>query len=323
MENAKKKRSSLLGLALFLSILIGFVGCKKALDGEGSSPNFDEGEVVFDESSANALRIDKSGNNTAYPLIKLGNENLSEFKSVDSSFGYYYLAVGELDAPAVWGGSLKSTCIEIEGDKAYIGYHIPGATYGGAIDVVDVSDPEDPQLLQTVLFADMDILSIKIDGLKIYAAGARDTEVLTHLSSAAAIAVTNLSLGGTLLHPIQYAEVPGNVATSVDHTAALIYATTGNNDGGVVMVNKSNLQLVAQIDQENAKGLTFDPWALGFYVLHTDGADDSYANANVDFYPLGVPNAAFGFSFPNAIQHEAGANIVFNPFNALLLIANG
>lgn len=281
--------------------------------------NVDEGDVTFLSDAQNAARLDKSLYNTAFPITLLGNENFAELKSVDSSFGYYYLAAGMVHGPSIWGGSLKGTDIEISGDKAYLGYHIPGPVYGGAIDIVDISDPEDPQLLQTVLFADMDILSIDVFGQEIYVSGSRDTEVLTELPFAAAVAKADLSFAGTLVHgTIEYASIPGAVATEVTHTAALIYATSVGPDGGVQLVNKSNVQHVASIPLDDARAIAMDPFGAGYFVMSDDGGDDI-----AEFYPLGVPTPAFGYTLPVGIADDARTAMELSQVLPFVGIANG
>ena len=306
-------------IGVFLALSLTIISCQKK-DFSDTQGIVNEGEVTFISSAENAARLNNSNLNTAFPVVKLGNENLSELKSADSSFGYYYLAAGDLLGPSIWGNSLKGTDIEINGDIAYLGYHIPGNVYGGAIDVVDISDPEDPQLLQTVLFADMDILSIEVNGLEIYVSGSRDTEVLTELNWAGAVAKASLDFSGKLIHgTIEYASIPGAVATEVTHTAALIYAVTVGPSGGVQIVNKANMQHVASIDQSNARSIAMDPFGAGYFLLHKAGP----ADADIDFYPLGIPNPAFGYNVPFHAADESRTAMELSQTNPFLAIANG
>ena len=69
----------------------------------------------------------------------------------------------EISSPNEFNQDLSASHILIQGDYAFVSYHIRGASYGGGFEILNIANPSSIQILSQVIFQDTDINAIAID----------------------------------------------------------------------------------------------------------------------------------------------------------------
>ncbi len=178
--------------------------------------------------------------------IHLRNEqvNLGALKSIDP---VTLTLVAEVDPPMVNGQPTVATHVEFDGDKAYVTYHTFGEGYGGAVEVFDVSDPDNPLLISSITITDTDFHNLDIEGSELWAGGARDiySSGYTALGTKGAI-VQRYSLGsGLFLGPPDVEKPLSSFATtSISKGSIGVIASTGDVDGHSYLLDPTTLDVV-------------------------------------------------------------------------------
>ena len=157
--------------------------------------------------------------------------------------------VAELTPPTVGGQVVQASAVDIKGDRAYVSYNMRGETYLGAIDVIDLSNRDEPRMLSEAIFLDADIHSLSFDRNKVYAAQA------TRESGSpfpAAIEVISTRRGKLVLDDVARISLTSFAATSVATDRNNLYATSGNT-GGLAIFDKSSLEQLGYIALHDAR----------------------------------------------------------------------
>jgi|GEM_PF-2334543 len=81
-------------------------------------------------------------------------------KSTQASSGFVYTLVAEVDAPIVDGRTVQATHVEIVGNRALVSYNMKGPDQIGAIDIIDITNPAEPFIIQSIEFANRDVNTI-------------------------------------------------------------------------------------------------------------------------------------------------------------------
>ena len=123
---------------------------------------------------------------------------------------------------------MQATAITIKENKAYVSYNLQGEAFGGAFDVIDISDPEEPILRNRVIFNDTDINSVTYGNNYIYLSEAVN-------SPEGAIAqIEILQMTNNLISIITNSskiKLNGYAANCVYFGNSGLYATSGDNAG--------------------------------------------------------------------------------------------
>lgn len=135
----------------------------------------------------------------------------------------------EIDPPSINGQVLQATSVAITGTLAVVSYNMRGATYLGAIDVVDISDPKKPALRSRALLQNADVNGISTDGAHVYAAEATGD---TGFASPAALEGITLSGSNLILTGGYRGGLSSFAGTSTAVANTKVYATSG--DGGAL-----------------------------------------------------------------------------------------
>lgn len=146
--------------------------------------------------------------------------------------------VAEVAPPTYNGIKLKATHVAINGSYAYVSYNVEGETYGGAIDVINISNPNSPQLVVQAILPNVDVSSIKYDNGMLYVAGARNKDVFNTADTAAFIGAMTLN-NGLLSTTFAQTSLLSNTGTSVTSTSSKYFAVSGNN-GALYQLNKTS-----------------------------------------------------------------------------------
>lgn len=131
------------------------------------------------------------------------------------------LQVALLAPPVVDGQPTYATSVALDGDYAFVAYATPGAPQRGALDVVDVSDSDEPALIATATFVDADVNSV----------AAKDGAVVLGLASEGAKFQIMSFANGQLSPGTQHA-ASSFAVTSIAFDGPDLLIGTGD-DGGV------------------------------------------------------------------------------------------
>lgn len=163
--------------------------------------------------------------------------------------------VAEVAPPVYNGKTLRATHVAIEGNYAYVSYNTEGETYLGAIEVLNITNPNAPQLVMQAILPDTDVSSVRYDNGKLYIAGAKDI----YASGAASPAfVGSMTLnGGMLTSSLQQTVLTGKVGTDVTSNGSKYYAVSGAT-GVLAQLNKTNQQIEMSIPLNDLRALGYN-----------------------------------------------------------------
>ncbi|GEM_PF-2655024 len=181
----------------------------------------------------------------------------------------------EIPSPDKFTQNLSASFILIEGDYAFVSYHIRGATYGGGFEVLNIANPSSIQILSQVIYQDTDINAIAIDdednregsAFSIYLAGANRKGALVErmrFVDGEIIAESNETL-----------QLEGVNANGLIRTESLLYVTVGgrSGDGGLIAIDlrsgARNFTQIARDGFSDAKSIVAEDTKKNkkFYVL--------------------------------------------------------
>ncbi|MGO4918852.1 hypothetical protein [Maribacter spongiicola] len=156
--------------------------------------------------------------------------------------GDYPLTLVAQIAPPTFanGENLAATHVVLDGDYGYVSYNTVGQDYVGAIDVIDISDPNNPRVTSRVYYTNADLNSIAYDNGYIYVAGGVDSEQSVTATANSLVAKIAVSGGRMNTSNITYGFQEGFNATDVRIINNNVVVTSGQ-DGFVVVYDKNDL----------------------------------------------------------------------------------
>ena len=220
-------------------------------------------ELYVETNSAalkSAISYEKSG------VLKLHTTEMAMASDGTAKAGDYPLTLIATVNPPAFPGSepLTATHAYLDGNYIYVSYNRAGEIYQGALDVIDISDPNVPMARSRLFYSNADINSLAVAGGYIYAVGAINAEtsdVATFNSFIARIPVSN---GVLETDGIIYGFQQGFNATDVLIDGSRTIVTSGK-EGAVASYNTSDLSMVDETFMTDARSLT--PWLDGYAIL--------------------------------------------------------
>ncbi|GEM_PF-1955544 len=213
-----------------------------------------------------------------------------------------YSQVAEVSPNQINGLDLSATGVTVLKGKAYVTYHVRGENYGGEILTFDVSNPNSPTLLKSLVdeHADYnDIMMGQHEG-NIWVAGARDIDVSKYANSNGAIATKiGLSNGLPKDQPSWEAALLSYSASSITRvdppqgaSNGRIFVTSGSK-GGISVIRGNDVNEVFHSRQvDNAKHFDYGNDRGVFLRGNGDGTStiDIYAlDDTFDFVSFTIP----------------------------------
>ncbi|MUH34401.1 hypothetical protein D9O36_00985 [Zobellia amurskyensis] len=124
-----------------------------------------ENSILYDD--AGVLQINLTDGTTG-KTSKTGEEMAGD---------YPLTLIARVDPPSYSGAeNLTASHVDVDGDYAYVSYNTVEDGYAGGIDIIDVSDPNNPQVTSRLYYSNADINSIAYDNGYVYAVGGVDSE---------------------------------------------------------------------------------------------------------------------------------------------------
>jgi hypothetical protein len=161
--------------------------------------------------------------------IDFANSGVLDLKSTTgkttTAGDFPLVLVAEVAPPVYNGKTLRATHVAVEGNYAYVSYNTEGETYLGAIEVLNITNPNAPQLVMQAILPDTDVSSVRYDNGKLYIAGAKNIYA-SGASTPAFVGSMTLS-GGMLTNVLQQTVLAGKVATDVTSGSSKYYAVSG------------------------------------------------------------------------------------------------
>ncbi|WP_299551222.1 DUF4114 domain-containing protein [Seonamhaeicola sp.] len=244
--------------------------CMAIISGCSSTETFKE-EVIIEEQpyevNNNAVTLSErityvKRTATITPLINDDNAT-SKSKSTTSKNGsqeqYYWEHVAEVDPLVLNGQILSATHFSLSDNRAYVSYHKQGNTHLGAVEIIDLSNPNFPSIISQATFLNSDINAVAsgfTEGsslLKVWLAmsDAIHGAQLYELETDGSLFTENFTRVN-LSNIIDESGVSAS-ANGISATDDYLYVTSGKTYGGTVQLNKNNLAPIASESYSNAK----------------------------------------------------------------------
>ncbi len=186
--------------------------------------------------------------------------NKSNANKAEEQAGDYPLTLVAQVKPPTYNGTdkLTATHVHVDGNYAYVSYNTPGAEYMGAIQVINIGDPNNPRVTSQLIYTNADINSIQYDNGYVYAVGGVDAEksaTATSNSLVAKIAVANGRLNTS--NGIAYGFQTGFNANAVLVNGGSVLVTSGK-DGTLTSYNKSDLNIENEVMFSDLRSLAVE-----------------------------------------------------------------
>jgi len=163
--------------------------------------------------------------------------------------------VGELKAPRIEHKTVQASDIQLTSNFAFVGYNYAGDLSLGGVDLLDVSSPSRPRLLEEVLSKNSEINAMSFD---------QSNRVLYLVGDSSALKGNPAFLAKYRIED-ETAEVfllPSFTGTGVFVGKHSIYATSGDN-GGLSLFNKATMSPTAFVPLKDAR-------AVDSFSAHSD-----------------------------------------------------
>ncbi|WP_268122654.1 hypothetical protein [Roseivirga pacifica] len=232
----KMRKLHVRALLLSISGALLLQACNDAPSAEGEETRLAVSNDVASLSSRVAMKNQSVGLNTNGGGSK-GAANLAASTMDDST----YELIAEIASPSLKGNTLSATHVRLDGDQAFVTYHINGAEYGGGFEVINLANEANISITGQALYNDTNMNALAVDTevdldgntQRVYLAGANGSGAIVEK-----LDITN----GLVTENTQTLELPGPNANGVIRTRHMLYVTAGgrSGDGGVVAVDVRN-----------------------------------------------------------------------------------
>jgi len=189
-----------------------------------------------------SVSYDKSGVLDIFDEQNLSGKSYLSSKN-DIAGDYPLTLVAQIDVPTFNGGlNLTASHVDVSGDYAYVSYNTAEDGYVGGIDIINISDPNNPRVTSRLYYTNADINAIRYDNGFIYIAGGVDSEKSVTATSNSFVARLQAVNGRIDLDAgIRYGFQEGYNATDIAVTTTEVLLTSGR-EGSITIYNKSDLK---------------------------------------------------------------------------------
>jgi len=155
----------------------------------------------------------------------------------------------EVAPPFIGGQTLQATSVSIVGNLAVVSYNMVGNPYLGAVDVIDISNKNQPVLRSEALFQNSDVSAVTMSGTDVYLAEATGD---TGFVAPATFEVVKLVGNQLVLTGNTRTGLSSFAATSVAAGSTRVYATSGDA-GSLFMLNPVTFAVTSSIALADAR----------------------------------------------------------------------
>lgn len=309
---------------LMIGLTLGLVSCQKDKDTEPLVTGDDNQLVLQVNSNSKQLTAERM-TYLFYPVFDTTNQGffnhgkyLKSSNVIIPNPSHQFVLIAEMSSPVRSNNRvLSATHVELLGNKAYVTYHFneqsnsgfSGADlYEGQLDVLDVTDPYNPFLLQsaTTNLADFNTLALDLTEN----AGNRKIWMgATDFKSGGAIFELTLQNGQIPNSAVlsKTKTPPGKSVNSVVRAGNWLYATAGRTAGGVFSLNAGTMAIENKIEFTNAKYNAVSGTTTGSkHVVLKSGN-----NAELQVYEVSAAHTLLLTIPLGSIQPEDGKSVVW------------
>ena len=154
----------------------------------------------------------------------------------------------EVAPPSIGGQTLQATSVSIVGNLAVVSYNMIGNPYLGAVDVIDITNKNQPVLGSAALFQNTDVSAVTTSGTNVYLAEATGD---TGFTAPAVLEVVHLVGNQLVLTGNTRVGLTSFAATSVA-TGTRVYATSGDG-GSLFMIDPASFAVTSSIALHDAR----------------------------------------------------------------------
>jgi len=251
------KKFKLLVALVFLSMLLIPTGCK---EDELITPPVSEVSTIENikiKNNSAELTRRLSRRNVIVEMIPeyLPENNLkSTAEAQDLRSNFVFKLKAEVDPPVHEGRTLMATHVYIDGHFAFVTYNIRGEEFGGALEIFDVKDLDNPQILSQAIFPESDINSVHYDGGKVYLVGATSNVEELGFNDPASFMVLRVNPNMQIQGLDTIIDVPSFSANGIYVSNDRIYITSGDT-GGLTILDK-DYKLIRRESIPDARSVT-------------------------------------------------------------------
>ena len=220
-----------------------------------------EDGLVLEENEAKlqeAISFTKAGVIDILEQDALTNKFGSLTGKPDEQAGDYPLTlVAQIDPPSYDNSALTATHVHLDGDYAYVSYNTPGQVYFGAIQVINIGNPNNPRVTSQLIYLNADMNAIQYDNGYVYVVGGVDAEQSVRATDNSLIAKVGVSGGRLNTDDITYGFQIGFNANSVLVNGSQVMVTSGR-DGTLTSYNKSDLSIANEVMYSDLRSVAVD-----------------------------------------------------------------
>jgi hypothetical protein len=238
---------------LSLMSVVLFQSCQSDDSTDINNTTASESKVVLNSNSTElSNRMDYSNSG----VITLTTSKLTaRSASTQGTDNFPMSLLAEVNPPTYQGKKLTATHVDVKDNYVYVSYNTQGETYLGGIDVIDISQPNNPKLVVQAILPNTDISTVVYNNGVLYISGASSKDANPELTSSAFVAKMPLQ-NGLLTNDYKPVSLTGNVGTGVAVANSNYFAISGNK-GILAKINNSTNEINASISIADLRALGY------------------------------------------------------------------
>ena len=233
-----------------------------------------------------------------YPSAPWLSAGVSRSPAASQGSGINLSLKAEVTPPSIGGQMLQATSVAIVGNLAVVSYNMVGNPYMGAVDVIDVTNKNQPVLRSEALFQNTDVSAVTTSGSNVYLAEATGD---TGFAAPAVFEVLHLVGNQLVLTGNTRVGLTSFAGTSVA-SGTRVYATSGDA-GSLFMLDPVSFAVTSSIPLHDARWVTVGGGQVAV-VQGTPGTLDVYNESNMS------PVGSWSFKGADIAQSKSQAQLV-------------
>jgi hypothetical protein len=174
---------------------------------------------------------------------------------------------------SVAGLDVQANDIIIKGNEAYVAYNYAGELFKGAIQIIDISNADEPEITQEILFEEMDVNTLYLDGNKLIFGGAANPEIYSNKSFVGVIPNVKSFSINQINDSLTYFTHSHGV-TSISKQGSDYYIGVGA-ESGKIYITDNNFNISTTIDKADVRDI--EEYTNGVVAIKgtTDNTEDA------------------------------------------------
>ena len=226
-------------------ILLAALGLSISCSDETTVYSDPQEDMLLEDSNAvldNSVAYDVSGVLDIIEQDQLSGKSARNNPN-DEAGDYPLTLVAQIKPPTFQNGGerLAASHVHVVDNYAYVSYNTAEDGYAGAIDIINVNDPNSPRVTSRLYYLNADVNSLQYENGFVYAVGGVDSEKSVRATSNAFLARIPASAGRFNIGAgIIYGFQEGHNANDVVVSGSKVMVTSGR-EGSLTVYNKSDL----------------------------------------------------------------------------------